>query len=42
MALVKESFEKESLEVWRTHTATLEKSLETLENGKSNTSEISA
>jgi hypothetical protein len=42
MALIKESFEKETLEAWRTYTATLEKSLETVENGKYDASEISA
>ena len=31
MALIKEDFEKETLEAWRTYTAALEKSLEKLE-----------
>ncbi len=42
MALIKESCEKETLEAWRTYTATLKKSLDTLENGKYDASEISA
>ena len=42
MALIKESFEKETLEAWPTYTATLAKSLETPENGKYDASEISA
>jgi hypothetical protein len=39
MALIKESFEKETLEAWRTYTAALEKSLEMLEKDINEASE---
>ncbi|MDJ0819669.1 MAG: hypothetical protein QNJ58_25935 [Desulfobacterales bacterium] len=41
MALIKEDFEKETLEAWRTYTAALEKSLEKLEQDINEASEMS-
>ena len=41
MALIKEDFEKETLEAWRTYTTALEKSLEKLEQDINEASEMS-
>ena len=41
MALIKEDFEKETLEAWRTYTAALEKSLVKLEQDINEASEMS-
>jgi hypothetical protein len=41
MALIKEDFEKETLEAWRTYTAALENSLEKLEQDINEASEMS-
>jgi len=41
MAMIKEDFEKETLEAWRTYTAALENSLEKLEQDINEASEMS-